>query len=49
MFGCLLKLLGFGAIGITKGSCAACIQSCIGLVKVGSIFACLTSLGMRRR
>ena len=49
MFGCLLKLLGFGAIGITKGSCASCVQCCIGLVKVGSIFACLTSLGMRRR
>ena len=47
MIGFMLKLLGFGVKGIIKGSIAAFIQSCIGLVKAGSFFAKLTSLGMK--
>jgi len=48
MCGWILGLLGFGALGIVKGSIAAAIQSSIGLVAAGSLFALLTSCGMRR-
>jgi hypothetical protein len=43
----LLSLLGFGVKGIIKGSLAAFIQSKLVIVKAGSLFAYLTSLGMR--
>ena len=46
--GLILGLLGFGVLGIIKGSIAASIQSCIGAVAAGSLFAKLTSMGMRR-
>ena len=46
--GVILGVLGFGALGIIKGSIAASIQSYIGLVASGSLFAMLTSMGMRR-
>ena len=45
--GCLLSLLGFGSLGILKGSIAACFQSCIGVIAAGSIFALFQSRGMR--
>ena len=48
MYGLILVLLGFGAFGIIKGSCASRMQSSIGNVRSGSVFAELTSLGMRR-
>ena len=44
----ILNLLGFGVKGIIKGSIAAAIQSWYGLVAAGSLFAKLTSAGMRR-
>ncbi len=40
-------LLGFGTAGVAAGSVAAGVQSSIGLVKAGSLFASLTSLGMK--
>ena len=40
-------LLGFGTAGIAAGSVAAAIQATIGNVAAGSIFAILTSLGMK--
>jgi len=40
-------LFGFGTAGIAAGSAAAAVQSSIGLVKAGSLFASLTSLGMK--
>ena len=43
----MLKLLGFGVKGIIKGSLAALIQSSLVVIKAGSLFAKLTSLGMR--
>lgn len=46
MIGGLLSLIGFGAKGIIKGSIAAVVQSCYGLVKAGSWFAKLTSMAM---
>ncbi len=49
MLGLILTILGFGALGIIKGSLAACIQSSMGYVAAGSLFATLTSLGMRSR
>lgn len=45
-FGLITTLLGFGYIGISSGSIAAGIQSQIGNVVAGSLFAKLTSLGM---
>ncbi len=48
MIGWILRLLGFGVLGIVKGSFAAGIQSSIGRVAAGSLFALLQSLGMRR-
>ena len=39
-------LIGFGTTGIAAGSIAACVQSMIGNVAAGSLFATLTSLGM---
>ena len=39
-------VLGFGSTGIIAGSVAAGIQSAIGNVAAGSIFASLTSMGM---
>lgn len=42
----VLRVLGFGARGIIKGSIAALIQSSYGLVKAGSWFAKLTSIAM---
>ena len=39
-------ILGFGPVGIVAGSIAAGIQSGIGLVSAGSVFATMTSLGM---
>ena len=47
MFGFVLRVIGFGAKGIIKGSVAAFIQSCYGLVKAGSWFARLTSAAMK--
>ena len=44
--GFILGLVGFGATGIIKGSVAASIQSCYGLIKAGSWFARLTSIAM---
>ena len=38
--------LGFSTAGIVGGSVAAAIQSMIGAVSSGSIFATMTSLGM---
>ena len=46
MIGFILKLLGFGAKGIIKGSLTALIQSSLIVINAGSIFAKLTSLGM---
>lgn len=43
---CVPKLLGFGVAGIAAGSIAAAIQSSIGSVTAGGIFATLTSWGM---
>ena len=40
-------ILGFSTIGITKFSFAAFFQSLIGNVASGSLFAKLTSLGMK--
>lgn len=39
--------IGFGGAGIVAGSAAAAIQSGIGNVVAGSLFARMTSLGMR--
>ncbi len=47
MFKAILKIIGFGAKGVIKGSIAALIQSKIVIVKAGSLFAKLTSLAMR--
>jgi len=47
MLKCILKLIGFGTLGIVKGSIAAMIQSWLVIVKAGSLFANLTSLGMK--
>ncbi len=47
MLTCILKLIGFGTLGIIKGSIAAMIQSWLVVVKAGSLFAQLTSLGMK--
>ena len=47
MIGVILKVIGFGAKGIIKGSIAALIQSSMVVVKAGSIFARLTSYAMR--
>lgn len=46
-FSSVPMLLGFGTAGITGGSIAASIQSSLGLVKSGSLFAKLTSLAMK--
>jgi hypothetical protein len=46
IIGFILKLVGFGASGIIKGSMAAAIQSWYGLIKAGSWFAKLTSMAM---
>ncbi|KAK3487964.1 uncharacterized protein B0T23DRAFT_219475 [Neurospora hispaniola] len=42
----LLKILGFGKIGIVAGSIAAKVQSLLRIVVSGSIFAILQSAGM---
>ena len=42
----LIWLAGFGINGILAGSLAALIQSIIGNVAAGSLFAILTSIGM---
>ena len=44
----LLRCLGFGAVGIVKGSLAAAFQACYygAFVPARGIFACLTSLAM---
>ena len=47
MLKCILKLIGFGTLGIIKGSIAAVIQSSLVVVKAWSLFAKLTSLGMK--
>ena len=44
-FKLILSLVGFGAGGIIKGSLAAWIQSLIGNVVPGSIFALLQAFG----
>ena len=41
-----LTLIGFGSSGVIVGSTAAAIQSSIGLVSSGSLFATCTSVGM---
>ena len=46
LVGFALIALGFGTVGIVAGSTAAGIQSGIGLVSAGSVFATMTSLGM---
>ena len=46
MLRAILRLIGFGAAGIIKGSIAAAIQSWYGLITVGSWFARLTSIAM---
>ena len=43
----LLKVIGFGAKGVIKGSIAATIQSCYVIIEAGSWFAKLTSLAMK--
>ena len=43
---CIPTLIGFGTVGIAAGSIAAAIQSSIGSVAAGSIFAQMTSWGM---
>ena len=45
--GLLCTLIGFRPIGIAAGSCAACIQSFIGLVAKGSWFAIMNCLAMK--
>ena len=47
MIKAILRLIGFGAKGIIKGSLAALYQSFIVVVKAGSLFAKLTSMAMR--
>ena len=42
----LIRLLGFGGVGVLAGSVAAAWQSCIGNVARGSLFAILQSTGM---
>jgi len=42
----LLKCIGFGQLGPIAGSIAAFIQSIIGIVKAGSLFALLQKLAM---
>ena len=39
--------LGFGTVGVTAGSTAAAMQSAIGCVQAGSVFAQTTSLAMQ--
>lgn len=39
-----INAIGFTPAGIAAGSIAACIQSCIGDVVVGSVFAAVQSL-----
>ena len=46
-FGCLGTGLGFSTTGVTAGSWAAFFQSLIGNIAPGSLFAILTSLGMK--
>ena len=46
-FGCLGTWLGFSTTGVTAGSWAAFFQSLIGNVAPGSLFAILTSWGMK--
>ncbi len=41
-----LRGIGFGVQGVSAGSIAAYIQSILGNVKAGSLFAKLTSAGM---
>jgi hypothetical protein len=40
-------VVGFGTAGVAAGSVAAGIQSSIGIVQGGSLFATATSLGMK--
>ena len=40
-------LFGFGTAGVVAGTAAAATQAAIGNVAAGSIFATLTSLGMK--
>ena len=46
-FSCLIILSGFGTVGITAGSIAAGVQSTIGNVAAGSMFATTQSLAMQ--
>jgi len=39
--------LGFGVVGVGAATTAAAIQSSIGCVQAGSLFATMTSLGMK--
>lgn len=41
----VLKIVGFTSSGVAANSIAAIIQSCIGNVVRGSLFAVLTSMG----
>jgi len=43
--GSVISLIGFKSAGVAVGSAAACIQSTIGAVSAGSIFAGFQSLG----
>ena len=47
MIKAILRLIGFGAKGIIKGSLAALYQSSVIIIKSGSLFAKLTSKAMR--
>ena len=47
MIKAILRLIGFGAKGVIKGSLAALYHSSIVVVKAGSLFARLTSMAMR--
>ncbi|KAK4549233.1 hypothetical protein LTR36_007691 [Oleoguttula mirabilis] len=45
IYGPVLGLMGFGSGGVVAGSAAAGVQSSIGAVSAGSVFALLTSAG----
>ena len=42
-----VTMFGFGTAGVVAGTAAAATQSAIGNVAAGSLFATLTSLGMK--
>ena len=46
IFALVLYILGFGCIGITAGTCASAVMSCIHPVASGSVYAYFQSCGM---